>query len=137
LLSLCPPGAISCRAREGDLRLKSTKTTLGLGLLAAGLGAALLLALFSPLASSSPDGLERVAEEKGFAQNEREPPFEVIAGYVFPWVDNDEAANVLAGMTGVLLVAGLTSGLVAGLQRLSRRSQGRAGEPQATADRKT
>ncbi len=92
-----------------------------LGLLAAGLAAALLLALFSPLASKSPDGLERVAEDKGFAQTEKEPPFQVIAGYAFPWVGNKDAANALAGVTGVLLVAGVTSALALGLARRGQR----------------
>lgn len=93
-------------------------------LVAAGLGAALLLALFSPLASKSPDGLERVAEDRGFAQTEREPPFRVIAGYAFPWVGNDDVANVLAGVSGVLLVAGVTSALALGLARRGDRQTG-------------
>ena len=103
--------------------MKSTKN-LGLGLLAAGLGAALVLALFSPLASKSPDGLERVAEDKGFVETQKSPPYEIIADYAFPWVGNDKAATVLAGMTGVLLVAGVTFGLVTGLQWLGKRPQG-------------
>lgn len=92
-----------------------------LGLVAAGLGVALLLALFSPLASNSPDGLERVAEDNGFAQAEREPPFKLLADYAFPWVGNDDAANALAGLCGVVLVAGVTSGLALGLRRRDER----------------
>ena len=99
-----------------------------LGLLAAGLAAALLLALFSPLASKSPDGLERVAQDQGFAQAEREPPFHVIAGYAFPWVGNDDVANVLAGVTGVLLVAGVTSALALGLAGRGERRTGIDGD---------
>ena len=95
-----------------------------LGLLAAGLAAALLLALFSPLASKSPDGLERVARDQGFAQTEREPPFHVIADYAFPWVGNDDVANALAGVTGVLLVAGVTSAVAFGL---AKRGEGQTG----------
>ena len=44
-------------------------------LLLAGLGIALVIAIFSPLASSSPDGLERVAEDKAFVdKGEKDPP---------------------------------------------------------------
>ncbi len=88
-----------------------------LALIAAGLSAALLLALFSPLASKSPDGLERVAEDQGFARAEKEAPFHVLADYAFPWVSNEVVANSLAGVAGVLIVAGVASGLALVLAR--------------------
>jgi len=76
-----------------------------LGLIAAGLGIALLITLFSPFASSHPDGLERVAEDKGFSGLADSPPYELISDYVFPWVDNEDLATVLSGIVGVLIVA--------------------------------
>jgi len=91
-------------------------------LVTVGVATALIITLFSPFASSSPDGLERVAEDKGFIQTQKSPPYEIIADYAFPWVENEKAATVLAGMTGVLIVAGLTSGLAFGLQRLGKRT---------------
>jgi len=93
-----------------------------IGLVAAGLGIALLITLFSPLASSSPDGLERVAEDKEFIDKAEDAPYEVIADYVFPWVENEDAATVLAGIVGVLIVAGVAFTLALGIQRLGRRS---------------
>ena len=93
-----------------------------IGLIAAGLGIALLITLFSPLASSSPDGLERVAEDKEFIDKAEDAPYEVIADYVFPWVENEDAATVLAGIVGVLIVAGVAFTLALGIQRLGRRS---------------
>ena len=77
-----------------------------IGLVAAGLGIALLITLFRPLASSSPDGLERVAEDKEFIDKAEDAPYKVIADYAFPWVENEDVATVLAGAMGVLLVAG-------------------------------
>jgi hypothetical protein len=101
-----------------------------IGLIAAGLGVALLITLFSPLASSSPDGLERVAEDKEFINKAEDAPYKVIADYVFPWVENEDAATVLAGAVGVLVVAGVTLTLAFGIQRLGRRSSSpEAGRP--------
>ena len=102
-----------------------------------GLAIALLITLFSPFASSSPDGLERVAENEGFIETQKAPPYEIIADYAFPWMDNEKAATILAGMTGVLLVAAVASGLAFGLQRAGkRRSTGATGR-QTTADSDT
>ena len=76
-----------------------------LGLLVVGIGIALSIALFSPLASSEPDGLEKVAENHGFITQAQDAPYQIIADYVFPWVDNEELATILAGVIGVLIVA--------------------------------
>ena len=78
-----------------------------LGLLVVGIGIALLITLFAPLASSEPDGLEKVAENEGFIAEAEDAPYEVIADYVLPWVDNEDLATILAGMIGVLVVAAI------------------------------
>ncbi len=72
---------------------------------------ALGLALAAPLASSSPDGLERVAEDKGFSHAARPAPFQLIADYVFPGIHNEALATMLAGVIGVLVLFGLVYGL--------------------------
>jgi len=87
-----------------------------------GIAIALLITLFSPFASSSPDGLERVAEDKAFIDSAKDAPYELIADYVFPWVDNEDAATILSGIVGVGIVAGVTFALAFGLQRLGGRS---------------
>ena len=65
----------------------------------------------SPFASSAPDGLERVAIERGFdgAGVERKGPITV---YAFPAVDDERLATGLAGFTGTLGVFGLAFGVV-------------------------
>ena len=70
----------------------------------------LLIALLSPLASSSPDGLEKVAEDKGFIEEAHEAPFQVIADYMFPGIDNEALATILAGLIGTAGIFVITYG---------------------------
>jgi hypothetical protein len=74
------------------------------------LGVCLLLATFSPLASASPDGLERVAEDHGFIAQASPSPVSVIADYVFPGVTNEYLATILAGWLGTILLFALAYG---------------------------
>ena len=74
----------------------------------------------SPLASSRPDGLERVAEDKGFLEEGRLTAVQEEApapDYAFPGVDDPRLATGLAGFTGTLIVFALGFGLV----RIARR----------------
>ena len=77
---------------------------------AVGLMIAVGITLFSPFASSHPDGLEKVAEDKGFLNKAKDAPYEIIPDYTFPGVDNEKAATVLAGIVGVFIVAGIALG---------------------------
>ena len=74
-------------------------------------GVCLLLAVLSPLASSSPDGLERVAADKGFIDAQQGSPFQVIAGYAFPWIHNEVVAKMVAGIVGTVLLFAVVYGL--------------------------
>jgi len=71
----------------------------------------LVLATISPLASSSPDGLEKVAEDKGFIGLAEESPFEIVADYAFPGIENEALATMLAGWLGTLALFGIAYGL--------------------------
>ena len=68
------------------------------------LAACLVVACLSPLASSSPDGLERVAGDEGFAGLARQSPFQVIADYLFPSMVSETMATILAGVIGTLVL---------------------------------
>lgn len=81
-----------------------------------GLLIALGLAILSPLASPWPDGLERVAEDKGFIEAALEPAFEIIPDYVFPGLGNEVLATILAGLVGTLILFGVSYGLGAVLK---------------------
>lgn len=75
------------------------------------MGMCLLVALLSPLASSAPDGLERVAENKGFLGLAGGSPFQVITDYVFPGIHNEALATIIAGIIGTLILFGMVYGL--------------------------
>jgi cobalt/nickel transport system permease protein len=85
-----------------------------------GLAIALLLAVFSPLASAYPDGLEWVAEEHGFIETAQGPLYEIIPNYVFPGVSNEALATILAGIIGTLIVFGVA--LAIGYARRKRQA---------------
>jgi len=72
---------------------------------------ALFLAILSPLASSSPDGLEKVAEDKGFIDTALEASYEIIPDYAMPGIANDAVATILAGIIGTLVLFGIGYGL--------------------------
>ena len=65
----------------------------------------------SLFASGSPDGLERVAEDRGFAEEAEESNFEVMPDYVIPGIGSDILSASLAGVIGVLAMFLLAYGL--------------------------
>lgn len=87
------------------------------------LAIALFLAIFiSPFASPWPDGLERVAEDKGFLEEaEGEPALtSPIPDYTFPGVNNEKLATSIAGVIGTLGVFGAGYGVAAILRRRNK-----------------
>ena len=76
-----------------------------------GLGFALLLATVSPLASTSPDGLQKVAEQQGFSNTATHSPFQVVAGYLFPGIHNETIAKMVGGWLGVLAMFAAVYGI--------------------------
>ncbi|MFA5055095.1 MAG: PDGLE domain-containing protein [Dehalococcoidia bacterium] len=87
----------------------------------------LALVFFSPLASSSPDGLEKVAEDKGFIEEAHEAPFQVIADYMFPGIENEAVATILAGLIGTAGIFVITYG-AARLIRFGKNKKATAAE---------
>ena len=77
----------------------------------AAFAACLMLVTISPLASSAPDGLEKVAGDKGFTDTAQASPFEIVADYVFPGIENEALATILAGWLGTVLIFGIAYGL--------------------------
>jgi hypothetical protein len=75
--------------------------------IALALAVAVGLAVFaSPYASSSPDGLEKVAETKGFLADGRLHELQEgspVPDYAFPGIDDPRLATALAGLVGTLL----------------------------------
>ena len=77
----------------------------------------------SPFASASPDGLEKVAEDKQFLESgklhsmQEDSP---IPDYAFPGVENERVATGLAGFVGTLAVFAIGYGLAWTLRRRPR-----------------
>lgn len=97
----------------------STKVIVVVGLaLAVGLATAV-----SPFASSNPDGLEKVAEDKGFLDSGEVHAIQdssPIPDYAFPGIDNERVATGLAGFVGTLVVFAIGYGLAYYLRRRAR-----------------
>lgn len=95
-------------ATRPDLLAEGEKQSTGSAVLwVGGLLIALALAVASPLASAHPDGLEWVAEQKGFLDTAQGPLYEIIPDYVLPGVNNEALATILAGIIGILIVFGV------------------------------
>jgi cobalt/nickel transport system permease protein len=77
------------------------------GILVGGSIIALILAVFSPLASSHPDGLEWVAEQKGFLETAKAALYNVMPDYAVPGISDPNLATILAGILGVIIVFGV------------------------------
>lgn len=80
-----------------------------------------LATAISPFASSSPDGLEKVAEDKGFLDRGGLAPIQEdapIPDYAFPGVKNERVATGLAGFVGTLGVFALGYALAAAVRRV-------------------
>jgi len=77
------------------------------------------LVLLAPMASNHPDGLEWVAQQTGFSSLARPPFIKIIPDYLLPGVENQALAIILAGLLGILIIAG--AALIAAQAR--RRSQ--------------
>ncbi|HGE69761.1 TPA: hypothetical protein ENX78_02925 [Candidatus Poribacteria bacterium] len=74
-----------------------------------------LAGLISIFASPWPDGLEKVAEDKGFLEKgEVEPPIKSpIPDYTFPGLKNEKLATSVAGILGTAIVFVLGYGVSA------------------------
>lgn len=98
------------------------RISMRLFVLAAFAVAAGLAVFASPYASSSPDGLEQVAESKGFLADGRLHSIQAsspVPDYAFPGIDDPRLATALAGLVGTLLVALVGIGIVVLARRRS------------------
>ena len=85
-----------------------------------GLMASVFLAMvLSPFASPWPDGLEKIAEDKGFMEKgDIKPVFSSpIPDYSWPHFKSEKLATSCAGAAGTLLVFGIGCGLAALIRR--------------------
>lgn len=84
--------------------------------------AALVVIILAPLASSDPDGLDRVSEDKGFAEQGKESSYSFLPDYSVPGIDDERATVIISGLIGVAIVFVLTMAFGAYVRQQSRRS---------------
>lgn len=103
------------------------KLRIPLGIFTAvGLVVALSLAFFvSPYASSQPDGLNKVAIDKDFADDEQPHALDdgPTAGYAVKGVGNERLATGLAGLVGVSVTFAIAGGLFFALRQARRTNE--------------
>jgi ABC-type Fe3+ transport system permease subunit len=69
--------------------------------------AVLVVVLLAPLASSDPDGLERVAEDQGFIDRASNVVGGLLGDYAIPGIGNETLSTILSGLLGIALVVGV------------------------------
>jgi cobalt/nickel transport protein len=97
------------------MRRVSTRTVVLVGLFVA-----LVMAGFvSYYASDAPDGLNRVAQEKGFSASAKDHAADdgPLAGYRAKGVDDGRLSGGLAGVVGAVVVLGATGGIAYAVRR--------------------
>ncbi len=95
------------RTRPDLLGEGSASAEGGRGWVVAGVVIVLVVVLLSPLASASPDGLERVAEDMGFISAGQSAPYEIIPDYTLPFLGETPLSTIVAGAIGVMVVLGI------------------------------
>ena len=87
-----------------------------------------LAAVVSQWASSEPDGLNKVAQDQGFASTEEDHAFDdsPVAGYEVEGVENEGMSKALSGLLGVVVTFVIGAGLFAMMR--SRRREEAGGE---------
>jgi hypothetical protein len=82
--------------------------------------------VLAPNASSHPDGLEKVAEDKEFIDEGEDPGYEWLPDYTIPGVENEYWSTVLSGAIGVGIMVVVVGGIAFGLTRVRRIRAGSA-----------
>ncbi len=106
-------------APRGGIRgaLRSGPAWLAAGIVAS----ALVVVVLAPFASADPDGLQRVAIDKGFDAVSKANRYEILPGYTIPGLGGT-ASTVFSGLVGVLLVLAV---VLAGARLLAARRASR------------
>jgi len=105
------------RTRPDLLNEKATSEKGGRGWVVGGVLVSLVAVLLSPLASSNPDGLERVAEDMGFLHLGQSAPFQILPDYTVPFLGQTPLSTIVAGAVGTLVLLGLMIVIGQGLRK--------------------
>jgi cobalt/nickel transport system permease protein len=105
-------------SRPDLLDEKSESAQGGRGWIPVGMIIALAVVLLSPLASTNPDGLNRVAMDMGFIQT-AQVGTGPLAGYTIPFLSSVPMSKIVAGAIGVIVV--LAIAFIAGRSLQAKR----------------
>lgn len=108
------------QTRPDLLNAEKTSREGGWGWVVSGVLITLGAVLISPLASGSPDGLERVAENLGFLGIGQDAPYQILPDYTIPFLGETALSTILAGVVGAAILMGL---LILVGRNLHRRSK--------------
>lgn len=117
--ALITGAALSFIMRTRPGLLTDSEASGSRGWIAAGALVTMAILLLAPLASSSPDGLESVANQLGFMDRLAEVPLNILPDYTIPALGEGGISTILAGLVGAVVVAAIA----AGLARLAGRSR--------------
>lgn len=109
--------AFILRSRPDLVQADSAPARSSLGWITTGLILSLAVVLISPLASTDPDGFERVAMDIGFLELGTESPYSLLPDYTLPFLGETALSTILAGALGALGVAGLVVLITKGVRR--------------------
>ncbi len=114
--ALITVGAVAFITQARPDLMTSAAQQGGRGWILAGVLISLAVVLISPLASASPDGLERVAINLGFINQGQNAPYQILPDYTLPFLGETAASTILAGAIGTLLVGVLLIAIARGLK---------------------
>lgn len=86
--------------------------------------ALVVAACLAPFASSSPDGLEKVAHDLGFIEKGAGDPYiqSPVPDYTFPGIKNPGLATAAAGVVGTAATFGVMYALAKAMKRKSPKA---------------
>jgi len=99
--------AFILRTRPDLLGEGSASSEGGRGWVIGGVVISLIVVLLSPLASSNPDGLERVATDMGFIHAGQSSAYQIIPNYTLPFLGQTTISTIFAGLVGVIVVGAI------------------------------
>ncbi|MCP4139297.1 MAG: cobalamin biosynthesis protein CbiM [Chloroflexi bacterium] len=94
----------------------------GRGWIFVGAAISLFVLILSPLASSNPDGLERVAGDLGFLAQGKDAPFSILPDYTLPFLGEGAFSTIAAGIIGALVVAILVFFIIQSLRTAKKNA---------------
>ena len=104
-------------ARPELMASESVEARGGRGWVIGGVIISLAVILLSPLASSNPDGLERVAHNLDFLALGQDSSYEILPDYIIPALGESGISTILAGVIGAIVVFGIAYGIGRSLLR--------------------